>query len=118
MSHVSAVSDETFSSSVEERQGLVVVDVWAAWCAPCRALAPVVDQLAASYVGRVKFAKLDIDTNASTAARYDVRSIPTLLFFENGVLVDRTVGALSHSVLNLKVEQHVLRMSRNSDTAA
>jgi thioredoxin 2 len=88
------VTDATFADEVERAPLPVVVDVWAAWCGPCRIIAPVIDELAASMAGRVRFAKLDIDANPATAARFGVRSIPTLLVFQGGREVDRIVGVL------------------------
>ena len=88
------VTDETFGAEIEQHQGLAVVDFWATWCGPCRLIAPVVDQLAAEYAGRVKVAKLDTDANPRTMTRFGIRSIPTLLFFRDGQVVDRVVGAL------------------------
>ncbi|HVA57791.1 MAG TPA: thioredoxin [Gemmatimonadaceae bacterium] len=111
MAHPVEVTDANFAAEVEGHEGLVVVDCWAAWCGPCRALAPVVDALAAEYEGRAKFAKLDIDTNADIPARFNVRSIPTLLYFLNGELVDRTVGALPKVILGMKVEEHLTALS-------
>jgi thioredoxin len=86
------VTDATFADEVERSPLPVVVDVWAAWCGPCRIIAPVIEELAASMAGRVRFAKLDIDANPATAARFGVRSIPTLLVFQGGREVDRIVG--------------------------
>lgn len=107
MAHPVEVTDANFAAEVEGHQGLVVVDCWAAWCGPCRVLGPVVDALAAEYDGRAKFAKLDIDTNAEIPRRFGVRSIPTLLYFRDGELVDRTVGALPKLILGMKVEAHL-----------
>lgn len=86
------VTDATFTAEVERSPLPVVVDLWAAWCGPCRVIAPVIEELAASMAGRVRFAKLNIDDNPATAARYGVRSIPTLLVFKGGREVDRIVG--------------------------
>ena len=86
------VSDETFSTEVEKFALPVLVDAWAAWCAPCRVIAPVIDELAAELVGKVRVAKLDVDANPQTAARFDLRSIPTLLVMKAGREVDRIVG--------------------------
>jgi thioredoxin 1 len=77
----------------------VLVDFWAVWCSPCRMIAPTIDALAAEYAGRVKVAKVNVDDNEELAARYDIRSIPTLLVFREGRVVDQRVGALPRSEL-------------------
>jgi len=87
-----AVSDQTFSTEVEEFSLPVLVDAWAAWCGPCRMIAPVIDELASELVGKVRVAKLDVDANPQTASRFDLRSIPTLLVIKGGREVDRIVG--------------------------
>jgi thioredoxin len=86
------VSDQTFANEVEAHAGVTLVDLWAPWCGPCRVLGPIVDQLAREFAGQVKVTKLDIDKNPETAERYNVRSIPTLLFFREGKLVESIVG--------------------------
>jgi thioredoxin len=86
------VTDLTFAAEVEQSPLPVVVDLWAAWCGPCRIIAPVIDELAATMAGRVRFAKLNIDENPATATRFGVRSIPTLLVFRGGQEIDRIVG--------------------------
>ena len=87
------VTDRTFQQEVLSHQGPVLVDCWAPWCGPCRMVAPVLDQLAAEYAGRVKIAKLNVDENPSTAGRYAIQSIPTMLLFNGGAQVNRLVGA-------------------------
>lgn len=83
---------------------LVLVDLWAAWCAPCRMVAPVLERLATRYAGRVKVVKVDVDRNPATAARYDARSIPTLVLVRNGTTVGRVVGAQSEAYLTREIE--------------
>ena len=106
MSNATAVTDETFETEVEKHGGLTVVDFWATWGAPCRMIAPILDQLASEYQGKVKVAKLDVDQNVRTATRFNVRSIPTLLFFKDGKLVDQVVGAVPKPALDAKFKQH------------
>ena len=106
MANAMAVTDETFESEVEKNGGLTVVDFWATWCAPCRMIAPILDQLAVEYTGKVKVTKLDVDQNVRTATRFNVRSIPTLLFFKNGKLVDQVVGAVPRPALESKFKEH------------
>ena len=106
MANTIAVTDGDFEQQVEKADGLTVVDFWAEWCGPCRMIAPVLDQLAAEYSGKVKVTKLDVDANIKTATRFNVRSIPTLLFFKNGKLVDQVIGAVPKPALAAKFEQH------------
>ena len=107
MSNAMAVTDENFESEVEKNTGLTVVDFWATWCAPCRMIAPILDQLATEYSGKVKVTKLDVDQNVRTASRFNVRSIPTLLFFKDGKVVDQIVGAVPRQAIEAKFKQHV-----------
>ena len=100
-----AVTDAVFESEIEKHQGLAVVDFWAEWCGPCRIIAPIVDQLAAEYQGKAKVVKLDVDSNQQTAMKYNVRSIPTVLFFKNGKLVDQVIGAVPRAHLESKFRQ-------------
>jgi thioredoxin 1 len=93
MSNATQVTDADFETQVEQGTGLTVVDFWATWCAPCRMIAPVLDQLAAQYDGKARVMKLDVDSNVKTASRFNVRSIPTMLFFKDGKLVDQVIGA-------------------------
>jgi len=106
MSHAVTVTDADFESVVEQNAGLTVVDFWATWCAPCRMIAPVLEQLAEEYAGKARVAKLDVDTNVRTASRFQVRSIPTLLFFKNGKIVDQVIGAVPKQQLEMKFKEH------------
>lgn len=88
------VTDKTFASDVLGRRGIpVLLDCWAEWCGPCRMIAPVLDELAAEANGRYLIAKLNVDENPTTAAQFNIRSIPTMLIFRDGALIDRIVGA-------------------------
>jgi thioredoxin 1 len=86
------VSDATFENEVLKSDQPVLVDFWATWCGPCRALAPVVDAVASEYSGRLKVMKMDVDANNATPSRYDVRGIPALIFFKGGKVADQIVG--------------------------
>ena len=101
-----AVTDDNFEAEIEKHTGLAVVDFWATWCGPCRTIAPILDQLATEYAGKVKVAKLDVDTNIRTATRFNVRSIPLLLFFKDGKVVDQIVGAVPKTSIETKLQQH------------
>ena len=92
--NVTNVGDGDFAKQVLESQQPVLVDFWATWCAPCRAIAPAIDSLATQYKDQVKFTKLNIDENQDTPQQYGIRSIPTLLIFKGGQVVEQIVGAV------------------------
>jgi thioredoxin 1 len=91
--HVQNVGDADFKKQVLESSEPVLVDFWATWCAPCRAIAPAIDELASQYQGRIKVAKVNIDDNQDVPQQYGIRSIPTLLLFKGGRVVDQVVGS-------------------------
>ena len=102
-----SVSDSDFGNEIEQGQGLALVDFWAAWCGPCRMVTPVIEQLATEYSGKLKVAKLDVDANQQTAMKYNIRSIPSILFFKDGKHVDTVVGAVPKQYLERKVQEHL-----------
>ena len=93
MAEVLEVTDQTFEKEILQSKTPAIIDFWAEWCAPCRAIAPIVKQLASQYGDRIKIAKMDVDANPSTPGRYNVRAIPTLLAFQNGQVVEQLQGA-------------------------
>ena len=101
---VTDVSDQTFDSDVLKSEVPVLVDLWAPWCGPCRMLAPVVESLAGKYDGKVKFCRLNVDDNPQTAAKYNVMSIPTVMLFKGGEIVDTVVGAVPEGALAPKLD--------------
>src|SRR4051812_44524133 len=98
------LTDNTFEAEVIKSDLPVLVDLWAPWCGPCRALGPVVEELAKEYAGKVKVAKLNTDDNTNTAMRYKVSAIPTLLFFKGGKLADQMVGAHPKAAIKQRLE--------------
>ncbi len=101
------VTDSTFGNEIESGTGLSLVDFWATWCGPCRMVAPIVEQLAQEHQGNLKVAKVDVDANQGVATRYNIRSIPSILFFKDGKHVDTVVGAVPKSILDRKIAEHM-----------
>ena len=97
--HIHYVTDDNFATEVLQSPQPVLVDYWAEWCGPCKMIAPILDEIAKDYAGRIKVAKLNIDDNQTTPANYGVRGIPTLMLFKNGNIEATKVGALSKSQL-------------------
>ncbi len=100
------LSDASFSSEIS-KYPLMVVDFWAAWCGPCRMVAPIIEQLAKEYAGRVAFGKLNVDENPLTSGEFEVQSIPTLLIFRNGEAVDGIVGAVPKYQIESRIKVHL-----------
>lgn len=105
--HVNAVSDDVFETEVIESDLPVIVDFWAQWCGPCKALAPILDDLASKYAGKVKFVKLDVDNNPSTPPKFGVRGIPTLILFKDGQVKATQVGLLNKADLAQFIDSNI-----------
>lgn len=101
------LTDGNFEQEIDSSEGLAMVDFWAEWCGPCRLVGPVVAELAGEYAGKIKVGKLDVDSNRTTSQRFGIRSIPSILFFKDGELVDVVVGAVPKSHLEQKIQQYV-----------
>lgn len=100
---VTDVSDQTFDNEVIKSTLPVLVDLWAPWCGPCRMVAPVIESLAGKYDGKIKFCRVSVDDNPQTAAKYGVMSIPTIMFFKGGEVVETVIGAVSEQALESKL---------------
>jgi len=98
-------TDENWDKEVLKAAGLVVVDLWAEWCAPCRMISPVVEEIAEAYHGKLVVGKLNIDENPNTPGKYGIMGIPTLLFFKDGELADRIVGVVPKQTIEQKINQ-------------
>ena len=101
------VSDASFDSYVLKTDGPVLVDYWAEWCGPCKMIAPILDDLSSEYNGKLQIAKMNVDENSETPAKYGIRGIPTLMLFKNGAVVATKVGALSKSQLAAFIDSHL-----------
>ena len=104
---VQDVTDQSFETDVLQSSDPVLVDFWAAWCAPCRMLSPTIDQIAQDFSGRAKVVKLNVDDNRETSAKYGIRGIPTLLLFKDGELRDQVVGATSRENIARLIENQL-----------
>jgi thioredoxin 1 len=105
--NITTLTDSTFDEAVKASAEPVLVDFWAEWCGPCKMVAPVLDEIAGEQVGKLSVAKLNVDENPNIAMRYNVQSIPTMLLFQNGEVVDRIVGAMPKGRLLAKLEPHL-----------
>ena len=104
---IAEVSENTFADEVLMADGLVVVDYWADWCAPCKQIAPILEELSATYAGRMLFAKIDTNANMNTPAKFGIMGLPTLQVFINGEVVDSIVGAKPKGALIKAIEKHL-----------
>lgn len=100
-------TDANFQNEVIANDKLTLVDFWAEWCGPCRAIGPVVEELANEYDGQVKVGKLNVDNNPDVSVKYGITSIPAILFIKNGEVVDKQIGAVPKSVLDQKIKAHL-----------
>ena len=107
MSSAVDIADASFETEVLKSEIPVLVDFWAPWCGPCRVVAPVVQEIAEQYAGKVKVVKMNTDENPQTASQYGIRSIPTLMFFKDGQKVDQLVGAVPKSTVSITLEKHI-----------
>ncbi len=107
MSDISHVTDDSFESEVLKSDVPVLVDYWAEWCGPCKVIAPVLEEIAGEYAGKMKICKLDIDANEGTPPKYGIRGIPTLMLFKNGAVEATKVGALSKSQLTAFLDSNI-----------
>jgi len=105
--HIHHVTDDTFEIEVLRSATPVLVDYWAEWCGPCKVIAPILDEVAQDYAGRLKVAKLNIDDNQGTPPKYGIRGIPTLMLFKNGNMEAMKVGALSKSQLTAFIDSNI-----------
>jgi len=105
--NIRAISDDTFESEVIQSGEPVIVDFWAQWCGPCKALTPILEDIAQKYTGKVKFVKLDVDQNGSTPPKFGVRGIPTLILFKEGQVKATQVGLLSKQELIQFIDSHI-----------
>ncbi|HEX6736516.1 MAG: thioredoxin TrxA [Betaproteobacteria bacterium] len=105
--HIHYVTDDTFEADVLQSQQPVLVDYWAEWCGPCKMIAPILDEIAAEYAGKLKVAKVNIDDNQATPAKFGIRGIPTLMLFKNGNVEATKVGALSKSQLAAFIDSNL-----------
>lgn len=104
---IKAISDASFDADVLQSATPVLVDYWAEWCGPCKMIAPLLDEVAASYQGKLQVAKMNVDDNRLIPAKYGIRGIPTLMLFKNGQLAATKVGAMSKAQLTAFIDQHL-----------
>ena len=107
MANAVAATDLNFDAEVLQSTVPVLVDFWATWCGPCKMVAPILDEIAGEYPGRLKVAKVDVDQNPTVASKYGIRSIPTICLFKNGQVVEKIIGAVPKPAILKKIEAHL-----------
>ena len=101
------LTDDSFDETIKNAQGPVLVDFWAAWCGPCKTIAPHLDELAGEVAGKATVAKVNVDDNGDLSARFGIRNIPTLVIFKDGRVVDQIIGALSKEEIRSRLQKHI-----------
>ncbi|MFY8127278.1 MAG: thioredoxin [Chitinophagaceae bacterium] len=101
------LTDANFKETILDSDKLSVVDFWAEWCGPCRAIGPVIDELSKDYEGKVNIGKVNVDNNSKISSEYGITSIPAILFIKNGQVVDKQIGAAAKNVLDKKIQAHL-----------
>ena len=105
--HILKLDEENFDEKIQQHEGPILVDFWAGWCAPCKVIAPSLEQIAEELVGQAHVAKVDVDANGNLANRFGIRSIPTLMVFKQGRVVDQLVGAAPKDQIRRMVDKHL-----------
>ena len=106
MAEITTLNEQTFNDAISATDAPVLVDFWAPWCGPCKAIAPILEELAGELDGKVQISKVNVDENGTVAAQYNIRAIPTLLLFKGGELIDQFVGMVGKDDLKAKLEAH------------
>ena len=99
------ITDDAFDKEVLQADTPVIVDFWATWCGPCKMIAPILEEIAGEYAEKIKVVKIDVDSNSQTAGKYNIMSIPSLLFFKNGEMIDQVVGAIPKAQLSARLDK-------------
>lgn len=107
MSHIDILGSEQFAQETSTFEGVVLVDFWAEWCGPCRAIGPVIEELSKEYDGKINVGKVNVDHNPNLSVNYGITSIPAILFIKGGQIVDKQIGAVPKSVLDKKIQAHM-----------
>ncbi len=101
------LKDENFQEEIGGHKGVAIIDFWAVWCVPCRMVSPIIEQIAEEYAGQVKVGKLNVDENRGVAAQFGIMSIPTIMIFKDGQMVDQIIGAVPKSVIVAKIKNYL-----------